>query len=112
MESFEDTADPLDLAFAHPKAGKKLKPGEVLPGLEGVSSRPQAFDDIPSAPDAGLSQALDDAFSNPNFGADPAAPVAPFEPVVSENVALIEEKLVRNLDGAFANPKIDRKSVV
>lgn len=107
MSNFEDTADPLDLAFAHPKAGKKLKPGEVLPGMEGVSSRPQAYDDIPAHPDAALSHALDDAFSNPNFGAEHVPPVP--QTVVSESTALIDEKLARDLDDAFANPKAGNK---
>lgn len=106
MDSFDDTVDPLDLAFAHPKAGKKLKPGEVLPGMEGATSRPQAYADIPSAPDPALSQALDDAFSNPNFGAD--SDDAP-SPVVSESTTLIDEKLARDLDDAFANPKAGKK---
>lgn len=105
MDNYDDTADPLDLAFAHPKAGKKLKPGEVLPGMEGATSRPQSYADIPPVPDAALSHALDDAFSNPNFGSENVPPM----PVVSESTALIEEKLARDLDDAFANPKAGNK---
>jgi hypothetical protein len=108
MENFDDSADPLDLAFANPKAGKKLKPGEVLPGMEGAPSRVHALDDIPTQSDAILSQALDDAFSNPNFGAVSDAPPVR-RPVISENTAAIEAKLARNLDDAFANPKAGNK---
>lgn len=107
MEKFDESADPLDLAFAHPKAGKKLKPGEVLPGLEGVTSQAHTFDERMPEPDAHLSRALDDAFSNPNFGAEPPAAIP--EPAYSENAAAIEAKLARDLDDAFANPKVGNK---
>lgn len=116
MENFDDTVDPLDLAFAHPKAGKKLKPGEVLPGMEGVSfssasidSRPfSIIDETPVVADPALSQALDDAFSNPNFGVDPQKKPTQ-EPVYAEDTAIIEARLARDIDDAFANPKVGNR---
>ena len=100
--------DPLEAAFANPKAGKKLKPGESLPGMEGTSQHNDSFNDVMIEPDAALSSALDDAFSNPNFGSDRASqPVS--EPVYVEDTAVIEAKLARDLDDAFANPKVGNK---
>lgn len=104
MSEFE--VDPLDAAFANPKAGKKLKPGETLPGMESSSSQ-SGYDIEPVVPDAALSAALDDAFSRSKFDAAP-------EPVFDQPdhgamAAAAEEKLARSLDDAFANPKAGDK---
>ena len=104
MENFDDI-DPLDAAFANPKAGKKLKPGERLPGMEAASS----LDDAPIEPDATLSRALDDAFSAKKFDASqaPARDALPDHDAALSAAA--EEKLARSLDDAFANPKAGEK---
>lgn len=110
MSNF-DEIDPLDAAFANPKAGKKLKPGETLPGLEASSSsrRELSYDleAAPAVPDAALSAALDDAFSRSRFDEVPQ-PVME-GPEDSDMVSAAEEKLARSLDDAFANPKSGEK---
>ncbi|MEO9827026.1 MAG: hypothetical protein ABJF50_21710 [Paracoccaceae bacterium] len=108
MSDVTDELDPLTAAFANPKAGKKLKPGEVLPGMDRTSQPTSIVHDVPTVPDAALSHALDDAFSDPNFGSEKsAAPV--LEPEYAEDMALIEAKRARDIDDAFANPKVGNK---
>lgn len=108
MENFDDI-DPLDAAFANPKAGKKLKPGEQLPGMERASTMDY---DAPIQVDAALSKTLDEAFHESRFEVPP-----PPAPTVSSGIpeseaalaAAAEEKLARSLDDAFANPKAGEK---
>ena len=106
MSQYDDTADPLELAFALPIACKMLKPGETLPGLDSTSQRNDTFEDVYIEPDAALSSALDDAFSDPNFGSK--ASIAP-QSVPVQDAAAIDAKLARDLDDAFANPKAGNK---
>lgn len=102
MESYDDMHDdPLDAAFANPKAGKKVKAGEALPGLEMSSTA--TFDRLVE-PDAKLSRALDDAFSNPDFGKAPSKP-APQPGAVGPT----EAELAQSINDAFANPKAGKK---
>lgn len=108
MDKFDDIADPLDMAFALPKAGKKLKPGETLPGLESSSERHAIIPEPSNVEDAALSTALDDAFSNPDFGENKTAHQSP-DPVYVEDTAAIDAKISRDLDDAFANPKVGNK---
>ena len=100
-----DDIDPLDAAFANPKAGKKLKPGERLPGMEGGST----LDHAAIAPDAALSSALDDAFSARKFDASQEVAREALPDHDAALAAAAEEKLARSLDDAFANPKAGEK---
>ena len=104
MPAMREFDDPLDAAFANPKAGKKLKAGESLPGL-GRSQESSARS--MSVPDAALSLAFDDAFSNPDFGKKPHRQAASSRPAVT--VGISETELAQTIDDAFANPKAGKK---
>lgn len=103
MADIEDF-DPLDAAFANPKAGKKLKAGETLPDLGIVS---EVSLDASAVPDDGMSRALDEAFSNPNFGMEPQNQTS--SPVPDAALGTTEAEMAQTIDDAFANPKAGNK---